>query len=290
VLFQYAAGRKAALMHGIALKFDLLRTRGSGQIGPRKFATHDQLRNLCECYDLVWQPASAGEIAHVVGLPEWVRGIPKLGPRLFRHLARKAGYFVPCRTYELDERFFTLKPPFFLDSYYINPRYFADIDSVIRTDLRCRLPLPAAARRFEHDIQNSTSISIHVRRGDYLDPVKTRNIYPVYGSEYFRAAISRIQERTGPGRCFVFSDDIEWASRNILTRIDAIHVSLGAEQPWVDLELMRRCRHNVICNSTFSWWAAYLNENPDKIVVTPRKWRNDGMNADDMILKGWIPI
>lgn len=290
MLFNYAAGRWLSLKHGMPLKFDYIRTRGSAQIGPTNYATSAQIEAVYPCYDLRWGPASAADVTHVTGAPEFVRALRRGGFRLFRTLSRKGRYFAPSQTYAFDPRFRELSPPVFLDSFYMSPAYFAGIEMNLRKDLICRLPLPGAAADVEREICSSNAISVHIRRGDYVDPSKTGNLFPSYGGDYACEGVRRIEGRAGKGRCFVFSDDIAWAKNNVRLGPDTIYVEHGIGDAWVDLELMRRCKHNVITNSSFSWWAAFLNDSPNRQVVCPRVWRNDQTDADEMILENWIAI
>jgi hypothetical protein len=290
MLFHYGAGRWLALKHDVPLKFDCIRTRGSVQIGPTNYATVAQVEASYPCYDLKWSPATAAEVRRVAGAPEFVRAFRRGGFRLFRALSREGRYFAPARTYEFDPRFRDIRPPVFLDSFYMSPLYFAGIEDELRRDLVCRLPMPGAAAEIERQIRDGNSISVHIRRGDYVDPSKTGNLFPAYGGDYARESVRRIEERVGQGRSFVFSDDLGWARENVRLGPDTVYVDHGIADGWVDLELMRRCRHNVITNSSYSWWAAFLNDNPGRQVVCPKVWRNDQPDASDMILGGWIAI
>lgn len=290
MLFSYAAGRWLGLKHDVPLKFDYIRTRGSAQIGPTSYATAAQIQAVYPCYDLQWSAASAADVMRVTGAPEFVRALRRGGFRLFRALSRRGRYFAPSQTYAFDPRFRELKPPVFLDSFYMSPAYFAGIEASLRRDMTCRLPLPGVAADIGRDIQGCKAISVHIRRGDYVDPSKTGNLFPSYGGDYAKEGVRRIEERAGKGRCFVFSDDIPWAKSNVRLGPDTVYVDHGIEDAWVDLELMRRCKHNVITNSSFSWWAAFLNDSADRQVVCPRVWRNDQSSADEMILKNWIAI
>lgn len=290
MLFHYGAGRALALKFGVPLRYDFLRTRGSFQIGPTNIATREQVEAVYPCYDLKWSPATARDVSMAAGAPECLRGLRRGGFRIFAALARQDRYFTPATTYTFDPRFLTLKPPVFLDSFYMSPRYFADIESQLRTDLVCRLDLPEPAQAIEREIRKSNAVSVHIRRGDYTDPSKTGNLFPSYGEDYALAALRRIEDARGPGRCFIFSDDIAWASQNIRPGPDTVYVDHGMDAPWIDLELMRRCRHNIITNSSFSWWAAFLNDHPEKLVVSPRIWRNDQPEAREMILESWIAL
>lgn len=141
--------------------------------------------------------------------------------------------------------------------------------------------------------------SIHVRRGDYLIyPDK----HPMVTMDYLVSATSRMEANHGVNRFHVFSDDIEWC-RNSFTWLQkeirstshwTFEYSEGRTE-WEDLELMSGCEHNIISNSTFSWWGAYLNQNPNKVVISPSKdnWFGEGNAAlctDDIIPKEWIQI
>jgi hypothetical protein len=123
---------------------------------------------------------------------------------------------------------------------------------------------------------------IHVRRGDYL---KLQHVHSVQGMEYFRLGIAAV----GPvDKCVIFSDDIEWCKSNF---IGPEFVFIENERDYVDLFLMSMCTHQIISNSSFSWWAAWLNKNPDKIVVGPLRWFNEqSIASKDILPETWTKI
>lgn len=121
-------------------------------------------------------------------------------------------------------------------------------------------------------IEKCNSVSIHIRRGDYL----LNN--PLYGNictlEYYKKSIEYIKKTVSNSIFYIFSDDIEWVKENI-NLSDAIYINHNKEtDSWQDMFLMSRCKHNIIANSSFSWWGAYLNDNPDKIIISPSKFIN----------------
>lgn len=126
------------------------------------------------------------------------------------------------------------------------------------------------------EVERNNSVSIHVRRGDYLLEKERRMDGICDVRQYYTCAIERIAERISNPCFYVFSDDISWCKRNLKTDracyIDA-RMFKGCED-WYDMYLMSRCKHNIIANSSFSWWGAWLNENENKIVIAPKKWDN----------------
>lgn len=117
------------------------------------------------------------------------------------------------------------------------------------------------------------SVSLHVRRGDYVRNSRTNATHGVCSIEYYQSAIEYILERVKHPILYVFSDDIEWVKQNLRTHLPTEYIdhNQGAASHF-DMRLMSLCRHHVIANSSFSWWGAWLNPDPNKIVIAPRKW------------------
>jgi hypothetical protein len=138
-------------------------------------------------------------------------------------------------------------------------------------------------------IENSNSVSVHLRRGDYLSSNLHANLAP---DLYYKKAIKYIFENVKNPNFFVFSNDIEWCKENIkLKNIHYIDWNNG-QSSFRDMQLMSHCKHNIIPNSTFSWWGAYLNRNPAKIVISPERWANPGLGVElnDMNMPDWVVI
>jgi len=174
------------------------------------------------------------------------------------------------------------------DVKYINglwhyPGYFNFIGDTLRREIRLSDPslLPQKYRQL---INDNEAVCVHIRRGDYLN----YTYYDVCNADYFNEGIRYIKERR-PGAVFmIFSDDIDWSKKNITG--DNIHYVDEANEDYIDFSLMSMCNHFIISNSTFSWWAAFLGNDPQKIVICPDKWYNDGRNKQQLNLKGWIEL
>lgn len=153
------------------------------------------------------------------------------------------------------------------------PKRFDAINSSIRTK-----------------IQYSNSISIHIRRGDYLLP-KYKNIYgDICDEGYYQRAIKYMQQFVVNPSFFVFSDDVKWA-KNIINVSDVTFVNNNErENSYIDMYLMSLCHHNIIANSTFSWWGAQLNKHSDKIMIAPINWFKSVFKDPDIFTENWIRI
>jgi hypothetical protein len=139
-------------------------------------------------------------------------------------------------------------------------------------------------------ILSTNSVSIHIRCGDYLSP----KYISIYGGictiEYYKRAISYILQTVDNPVFFIFSDDIEWTKDNI-TINNAIFVSNNKGiNSFLDMYLMSICKHNIIANSSFSWWGAYLNKNKNKKVIMPNRWFNSKLPDPNVFDSKWIKL
>lgn len=142
------------------------------------------------------------------------------------------------------------------------------------------------------NIKESESISIHIRRGDYISNPKTNSFHGVCSVDYYKESISIINESISNPHFFIFSDDLDWAINNITFIDNVTFVELAADVPdYEELFLMSRCQHNIIANSSFSWWGAWLNQNENKIVIAPKQWFLDtSLNTTDLIPSNWLRV
>ena len=140
-----------------------------------------------------------------------------------------------------------------------------------------------------YEIRKSNSISIHIRRGDYLDSEYKELFSKICTIGYYNKAIGYMQEKVVEPHFFVFSTDISWVEENIeIPNVFFVDCNHGNDA-WQDMYLMSQCKHNVIANSTFSWWGAWLNTNQDKIVVSPPYFLNTEKHSD-IVPDSWITI
>ncbi|MDR3326575.1 MAG: alpha-1,2-fucosyltransferase [Prevotellaceae bacterium] len=139
-------------------------------------------------------------------------------------------------------------------------------------------------------ISKTNSVSIHMRRGDYLKPENLKTLGSICTLDYYVRAIEFIRTRIENPEFVVFSDDMVWAKENFpLGKVLFVDWNTG-KNSFRDMQLMSVCRHNIIANSTFSWWAAWLNKNDEKIVITPAKWSNTAIGGNYLALGQWIKL
>ena len=168
-----------------------------------------------------------------------------------------------------------LWPLIYFKGFYQSERYFVDVAGEVREAFAFHPELASEqTRRLAEQIKaDALAVSLHVRRGDYLQPSVWRNTGGVCCLPYYKRAIAEMQRRVGGAHFYVFSDDPEWCRDNLLLDETAVFVDWNKKaDSWQDMMLMSLCRHNIICNSTFSWWGAWLNNNPGKTVLAPDRW------------------
>lgn len=169
--------------------------------------------------------------------------------------------------------------------------YFKDIQSIIRDAFSFNYNLLSdKTLDILKIITNSPvpTVSIHVRRGDYLSISFKDGLGCCCTLDYYKHAISYVLENIHKNVLFVFfSDDISWVKDNIKVP-NALYVNHNCGlDSWQDMFLMSQCSFNIIANSSFSWWAAWLNSNIDKIVIAPKRWWAS-LEDDDVVPKSWI--
>lgn len=272
--FQYAAGRRLANVCGAELKLDLS--------GFDNYKLHSYGLN----HFLITAPAASPvEI-------EAVRGKIRTGVlgRIFGHSGNKQNYIVEPEK-DFDFSVLNHRGDAYLEGYWQSDKYFKDAESIIRREYCLKEPLSKPSSDAQKIIEKANSVSVHIRRTDYLADKKARQIYAAVGLEYYEAAISRAAAAVSNPTFFIFSDDISWAKENFKFPYPMIFMDFnGPEKNYEDLHLMSRCKHHIITNSTFGWWGAWLSENPGKMVFAPEKWLNQRPKDTDRYPAGWITL
>ncbi|MDD3413818.1 MAG: alpha-1,2-fucosyltransferase [Lachnospiraceae bacterium] len=151
--------------------------------------------------------------------------------------------------------------------FFQNYKYFNKIRTILISEfsLKQKYDIP---KELEEILQNEQTVAIHIRRGDYV-----KNRFAIDNTQYYQKAMQYIEKNIHQPTYIIFSDDIEWVKKNLQLCNKKIYVDRSMKlKEYEELNLMSRCKHNIIANSTFSWWGAWLNQNTDKIVVAPRIW------------------
>lgn len=278
-LFQYAFGRQAADRLGVPLALDL------------RWFDHFDPVTTPRAYELGRYPIRAA-IAPPKSLPAYPpRFLSRLAQPLLDRLTGR------MRAYERHQ------PGFHPDSavprdntlyigYWQSEKYFPDVADQLRVEFAPRTPPDAPNAEYADAIRGCEAVSVHVRRGDYASTPHVNTVHGLAPLDYYREAIRRIRGAVSAARFFVFSDDLAWCRENLPLGPSAVFVQGNdGDRAFEDLRLMSLCRHHVVANSSFSWWGAWLNPNPDKVVIAPRRWFADpSIDTTDLVPPSWIQL
>lgn len=203
------------------------------------------------------------------------RGLKKLG---FHSQYAKKTDIADVYGFEPDKRILNLQHSAYLSGWCPKEIYVRPIRSILIEQFTPKEKLSQCAENYLKKIKSTNSVSIHIRRGDYLELEHFFRIIPI---DYYKEAVIEISKTVQDPVFYIFSNDLNWVKDNLDFVKNPIFVDMSACENYSGLadieeyEIMKHCKHNIIGNSSFSWWAAYLNENENKMVFTPKKWFND---------------
>ena len=209
--------------------------------------------------------------------------------RKFRRLLNlKNAYYEEREPFQFDASIFKDKQKRLYWGYWQSVQYLHKVAPELREDFRFKLPLDERNQDIDNQIINSNSVAIHVRRGDYLH---NELLGGICDQDYYQRAIDIILEKIKNPEFFIFSNDMAWCQSAFdLPNVSFVSWNHG-DKSYVDMQLMSHCKHNIIANSSFSWWAAWLNPRSDKTVIAPANWTNNPVHADfDITPKAWLKI
>lgn len=181
-----------------------------------------------------------------------------------------------------------------LEGFWQSEKYFKENAITIKKDFTFKKSFSPQFDFYKNEIlKTPTPISIHIRRGDYVNNVESSQTFGFIGDGYYQQAVNVIQNQFSDFRLFVFSDDKEWTKENFKVGKDTVYIdNPGDDGDIDDLHLMSLCKHHVIANSSFSWWGAWLSSLDNKLVIAPKNWfkNKPEMNTKDLIPDNWMKI
>ena len=223
----------------------------------------------------------------------------RIRKKLFKFFERK---FKPYHKHQyLIERHYNVDPVIlnfrvtkmvYLDGYWQSEKYFNDIEDIIHKEFTVKYKLNEQDKSLVDKILNCESVSLHVRRGDNVTHPGSIKVHGICSMTYYKAAVDKMFENIKSPVFFIFSDDSPWIQKYMKLQYPSIYITHNSDDKnYNDLRLMSLCKNNIICNSTFSWWGAWLNKNSEKIVIAPKKfYQNSNINLKDLIPQSWIKI
>lgn len=273
-LFQYAFARSLSYTLGVELFLDVSLFSHNERRKHVVFGLHSfNIKGLVGYYPYVDKTSVGMDFNEPHILTKYVEGIP---------------FPDNIHDYNLIDNFEDIRLPAYFRGWYqnqihnrknsyITENYFKINNDLIHDDLKYSLPLSDNSKRLFEDIQEHDSIALHIRHGDYED-------YPKFGLctvEYYQNAISLIAEELDNPKFYIFTEDPDWVDANLeidfpyqVIRFNVMNNTVGRGYAEL-LKLMSLCEHFIIANSTFSWWAAWLCENKNKIIISPKPWFQD---------------
>lgn len=285
-LFGYTAARRLALVNDAELVIDHV----SGFAHDQAYQRHYQLDH----FQIPCRKATSRE---------------RLEPfsRIRRYLLRRWNALFPfeMRSYlrqegvDFDPRLLNVRacPTLYLEGYWQSEGYFKDVEDQIRNDLTIIPPSDSANRVMAEQIGRHEAVAVHVR---FFDEPEAHGERPAgsldnnASGDYYRRAIWEMEQRVSGAHYYLFSDRPEAARARIPLpdeRITLVHHNQGDAMAYADLWLMTQCKHFIIANSTFSWWGAWLANNPRKTVIAPGFEKRDGKmwwGFDGLIPEAWL--
>ena len=276
-MFQYATAKALATRLNVPLAIDLLYYSKKTKATPRLFGLdvfNTDLKIKSDWRNLIYVRYKLFFLKHI-------------------NLLQMLKIFSDSHALYYEKGFENLKDGTILSGYFQNENYFKSIEAIIRSDFKFKNTLKGRNLELSEKIHSTLSIAIHIRRGDYVtNPVSN---LAVCNQEYYHKAIEYITKKIVNPSFFIFSDDMEWVRNNIdFGNYPVIPIDWNNnENSYIDLHLMSLCKHNIIANSSFSWWGAWLNSNSQKIVIAPQQWfKNDlpNKNYSQYTPKKWLRI
>jgi len=281
IMFQYATGKHLSIKNNTNLKFDI-ESYKTNPLGDYGFALE---KFNIKIKDNI---ASNKEINY---FKKYKR---KNGKKwyIYNKLFADSEKYIQEKHFHFDPSVLKTTNNSYLDGWWQTEKYFIEIREILLKDFKVSDLIDEQNITTSKKIRDTESVSIHIRRCDYIINPKTKSWHGSLSQRYYENAIKIIQKNTKNPSFFIFSDDIPWVKENMYLNAEATYVSWNKKEPHNDIHLMSLCKHNIIANSTLGWWGAWLNNNKNKIVIAPQKWFANAPknNTKDLIPEKWTTI
>ena len=278
-LFQYALARSLSIRRNTQFALD------TSFFSTDIFTEHPRVYQL-DRFDIVGRLASSEEIGRYTQ--------PSFLKRRWRALERKLLPYYRQRVVnevrlDFDENIFNVSDNAYIFGYWQDYRYFSGIEDQLKKELTFKGEPEGRNKEIADMIRSTSSVSLHIRRGDYLTDAYTVSNVGTCDADYYRRAVEEMAATVADPVFYIFSDDPVWVKENFRIGYPVVYVDNNPEEMAVeDLRLMSSCRHHITANSSFSWWGAWLCAYEGKKFISPRVWRSKG--PDMFKPSGWKAI
>lgn len=277
-MFQYAFGYALAKQRDTLLKIDttLFNNYGLRKFELKKFNINPSIASMQEIEEMKYK--------QIFFLEKLLRTVLKKNKPYSKYYYHEKYFYYQKELIEKQHQYF--------EGYWQSEKYFKAYREELLQQFTLKNGLYRASKVYFEKIESTNAVGLHIRRGDYVNNPHTNSVHGTCSLEYYQQAMRLIDEKVNSPHYFIFSDDLDWAKESLTFITDITFVELGKEIPdHEEMYLMSRCKHNIIANSSFSWWGAWLNQNPHKTVIAPKKWFNDAtINTDDLIPEDWVRL
>lgn len=315
-MFQYAAARRLAHKHNARLKLDireLVDSIGYHIYSMRHFNIREDIANTEDIIRYFPAEGARRVIARLLGRRFTNALFRKVLKDNLDSLKRRYYHYDPDSINEtklmenrvLSQRFFHFDPEVldapnnvYMTGSFISEKHFEDVKDIIREEFSFRAGQAEKDITVNKIINDTESVSIHIRRGEVVQEPQNQATYNFISDEYYNACIDYIATQVRNPHLFVFSDDMNWVKANFKVPFpihyvdhndDSVDYRVDSGSDFQDMRLMSECKHNIITNSSFSWWGAWLNRNPGKIVCAPKEFvRIWNFDNKDVLPADWI--
>jgi hypothetical protein len=272
-MFQYAAGLSAAERLGTELKMDLSWFDSLQEVDTPRFYELDN-------FNLKQEFVNKNDfVLKNDGFKNRIINIRKKQLNLYKE-----------PQFNYSDKFLKIKNNTYIEGYFQTEKYFNSIRDDVIDYFTLKNKASVKSAKIIDQIKNSDSVSLHVRRGDYVSNKNANKFHGLMGEAYYKKAIALINKKIKNPKYFIFSDEIEWVKNSFDLPKNSVYIThnkSGIE----DMRIMIECKHNIIANSSFSWWGAWLGLQKDKVVIAPKQWFLDSnTNTSDVIPERWSQI
>lgn len=280
-MFQYAAGRSLAIENDTKLYMDSSWFEIANSVDtPRVYEL--------DCFNIKASFIPPGKMTLI---EKYEPTLKSKIYKLTKGLRQPYVVHIKEKNHEFDGSFLKLGNNTYLDGFWQSEKYFKDKRLTLLEDFSYRKEPSIKNTLLLKEIKTNDAVSLHVRRGDYASNKSTNAYHGLTSLDYYKTAVELISKNVKNPHFYIFSDEPEWCKKNLQIDFPTVYISHNKDGS-EDMRLMRHCKHNIIANSSFSWWGGWLNNHPNKIVIAPKVWfqNKESNDGSEIVPESWMRL